>query len=58
MMHWENMETFWAMGGYGTYVWGAYGITALGIAFELILLRRDRHQRMARLQRLKKWEDQ
>ncbi|MEO8166391.1 MAG: heme exporter protein CcmD [Betaproteobacteria bacterium] len=28
------------MGGYGLYVWGAYGVTAVVIAAELISLRR------------------
>lgn len=27
-----NTTTFWAMGGYGTYVWAAYAVTALGLA--------------------------
>lgn len=31
---------FGAMGGYGLYVWGAYGVTAIAIGGELWLLRR------------------
>ena len=30
------------MGGYGFYVWGAYGVTALAIAAELVALRARR----------------
>ena len=33
---------FFAMGGYGFYVWGAYGVTALAIAAELLALRARR----------------
>jgi heme exporter protein D len=35
---------FFAMGGYGAYVWGAYGVCAVSIALEIGLLalrRRD-----------------
>ena len=30
------MSEFLNMGGYGFYVWGAYGVTAIAIAIELI----------------------
>ena len=33
------MSEFLAMGGYGFYVWGAYGVTALCIVAELASLR-------------------
>jgi heme exporter protein D len=33
------MSEFLAMGGYGFYVWGAYGVTALAIAIEVIGVR-------------------
>jgi heme exporter protein D len=33
------MMEFLAMGGYGFYVWGAYGMTALVIAVEVIGVR-------------------
>jgi heme exporter protein D len=33
------MSNFFAMGGYGFYVWGAYGVTALAIAIELLGVR-------------------
>jgi heme exporter protein D len=36
------MSEFLAMGGYGFYVWGAYGVTAVVIAAELISLRARR----------------
>lgn len=34
-MHFESLSEFFAMGGYASYVWGAFGITFL---FMLILL--------------------
>lgn len=37
------MSEFFAMGGYGFYVWGAYGISALIVAVELLSLRARRH---------------
>jgi heme exporter protein D len=36
----EQIETFFAMGGYGLYVWPAYGLTAaIMIAFLISTLR-------------------
>jgi heme exporter protein D len=37
------MAEFFNMGGYGFYVWTAYGITALVIVIELATLRSRRH---------------
>lgn len=39
-MQWGSAAEFFAMGGYGLYIWGAYGMTALIIALELIALAR------------------
>ena len=36
------MSEFLAMGGYGFYVWGAYGVTVLAIVVELAALRARR----------------
>ena len=36
------MSEFLAMGGYGFYVWGAYGVAALAIVVELLALRARR----------------
>ncbi len=36
-----------AMGGYGGYVWGSYGIAMLAIAVELIALRHRRRRALA-----------
>jgi heme exporter protein D len=36
------MSEFLAMGGYGFYVWGAYGVTAICIVAELVSVRARR----------------
>ena len=36
------MSEFLAMGGYGFYIWGAYGVAALAIVVELVALRARR----------------
>jgi heme exporter protein D len=37
-----NWTEFFFMGGYGFYVWGAYGVTLASMAGEVILLLRRR----------------
>jgi heme exporter protein D len=37
-MKWGSLAAFIAMGGYGAYIWGAYGVTVVLIAIELALL--------------------
>ena len=34
-MIWNSWSDFVAMGGYGLYVWGSFGVTALVLAGEL-----------------------
>ena len=36
------MSEFFAMGGYGLYVWGSFGLTAVVVAGEVLLLRARR----------------
>jgi heme exporter protein CcmD len=36
------MNTFFAMNGYGFYIWSAYGMAALTLAIELFALRARR----------------
>jgi heme exporter protein D len=57
-MQWANWSDFWAMGGYGFYVWASYGVFFLAILMEIILLRRGRNETMKRLKRMQKWEAQ
>lgn len=50
-MIWQSWDAFWAMGGYGRFVWGSFGVSALLIALELALLARQGKQTRARLRR-------
>ena len=47
-----TMWDFFAMGGYGFYVWGAYGVTALLLAAEVIAVARRRRSLLVRLGRM------
>ncbi len=43
-----NWTEFFTMGGYGTYVWGAYAVAAVVLLLNLFIpLRRDRAVRSA-----------
>lgn len=42
-MQWESWQAFFAMGGYGGYVWGSFAVTAIIMIGELVLVRR-RHR--------------
>lgn len=33
-MNWNSSSEFFAMGGYGLYVWGSYAVTALWLLVE------------------------
>ena len=57
-MIWESGQAFWAMGGYGLYVWGSFGMTLLCIVAEIALLRRHRTQVLQRLRRLQTLDPQ
>ena len=41
-MNWGSAEEFFAMGGYGVYVWGSYALAAACIVLELWFLRQRR----------------
>jgi len=51
MIFWNSFADFIAMGGYGGYVWGSFGVAALIMAVEPILVARRRSQTIARLKR-------
>jgi heme exporter protein D len=40
MINWDSLAAFWHMGGYGRFVWGAYGVTLAAMAFEAFGVRR------------------
>jgi heme exporter protein D len=39
-MNWNSASEFFAMGGYGLYVWGSYAVTAAWMLMEPWLVRR------------------
>jgi len=41
-MQWNSAAEFFAMGGYGVYVWGSFGMTVLVFVAEVWLIRRRR----------------
>ena len=43
-MSWQNANDFWAMGGYGLYVWGSVGVSVALLALEVLLVRQGRQQ--------------
>jgi heme exporter protein D len=51
MIHWNSLADFLAMGGYGFYVWGSFGLTALIMIVEPIAVARNRKSTIARLKR-------
>jgi heme exporter protein D len=51
MIYWNSFSDFLAMGGYGFYVWGSFGVTALIMAVEPILVVRNRKSTITRLKR-------
>ena len=56
----KAVSEFFAMGGYALYVWGSFGITALLMIAEPLLLRSRRRailQRLARIARMKAAEE-
>jgi heme exporter protein D len=38
-MSWGSLNEFLAMGGYGVYVWGSYGMAVLCILVEVLSLK-------------------
>jgi heme exporter protein D len=47
-VNWSSWSDFVAMGGYGFFVWMSYGVTALLLAVEVIMVIRQRRQSFAR----------
>ena len=50
-MHWNSASEVFAMGGYAFYVWGSFGVTALIMAVEPIIVARRRKNLLSRLKR-------
>ena len=43
-MHWNSVSEFFAMGGYAFYVWGSFGVTAVAVVIEMLLIRSQRRE--------------
>ena len=41
-MNWNSWADFVAMGGYGLYVWGSFGMVAVTLLVEMLQLRQRR----------------
>jgi heme exporter protein D len=41
-LFWKSWSDFFAMGGYGVYVWGSVGVFALFMLVEMLMLRQRR----------------
>ena len=55
-MNWGSAGEFFAMGGYAFYVWGSYGVTALFLIVEVIMVisrKRTITQRLGRRLRMR-----
>ncbi|QLG89838.1 heme exporter protein CcmD [Chitinibacter bivalviorum] len=54
-MYWQSWSQFFAMGGYGVYVWGSFFVCFLSLCIEGVLLRSARQsvlQQLCRTQML------
>ena len=56
-LHWHSLHDFLAMGGYGLYVWPSFGLAALLMTVEPLLLARRRRRLLARLRHLAALQD-
>ena len=48
-MKWASWSDFWAMGGYGLYVWGSYAMVALVLLLEVYSVAQRQRRAMARI---------
>ena len=46
-MIWGSWDAFWAMGGYGLYVWGSYAMAVVVAVIEIWQLRARRRAALA-----------
>jgi len=50
-MIWNSASDFFAMGGYALYVWGSFGVCAVALALEPLLVSRRRRAVVGSLRR-------
>jgi heme exporter protein D len=56
-MIWTSASEFFAMGGYGLYVWGSYGLALLLMGLEPMLAARRRRQALRDARAAELWAD-
>jgi len=49
-MQWQSLSDFVAMCGYGLYVWGSFGVCAVTMLAEPLLVRHRRRQALRDIQ--------
>ena len=49
IMIWNSWSDFWAMGGYGLYVWGSFGVTAALMVLEMGWVKKARSEALAQV---------
>ena len=57
-MQWNSVGEFFAMGGYAFYVWGSFGVTAVALAIEPLLLRKRQREVVDSLRRERRADEQ
>ena len=50
-MNWTSPAEFFAMGGYGQYVWGSVAVTMVALCAEWLLLRQRRKVALSQVKR-------
>ncbi|PXV84173.1 heme exporter protein D [Nitrosomonas eutropha] len=50
-MNWTSPAEFFAMGGYGQYVWGSFGVALVVLCAEWLLLRQRRQAALSQVKR-------
>jgi heme exporter protein D len=55
-MIWESWDAFWAMGGYGLYVWGSYAVVLICLLLEIVLARFGQQASMQTVRELSEQE--
>jgi heme exporter protein D len=51
-MVWQSWNEFFAMGGYGVYVWGSFGACAIALCIEWVLIMQQRKNVLKQLHRM------
>ena len=55
-MIWESWDAFWAMGGYGLYVWGSYAVVLICLLLEIVLAHSGQRASMQAVRELSEQE--